>query len=237
MPHEKINYPRRRPLPAGVTVSVPSAVGLQATFDGGALDPQLVVEWNDIGWVQVALYPDGWRDTGDAARVDLNPQELALLIKVLKKAERKAYGRGQRHEGYEDFRGQEAITPRPLWDPRPAEDSGPVPGGMLDAEPFLSTLSPFRSKIPLPDDAEVAFEGSVGEEVDDIVSVGAGGYWSHDQSGEIRDLLFQVFGIESDGKDFRPDDAIVALVERHHFDIERASRLVYGWKNHPGGEI
>ncbi len=95
MPHEKINYPRSETRP---TESVKK--------------DQLVVGWNEIGWVQVSVYPEGWTTTGDAEHVELNPQELDLLIKTLRRARRQAYGRGRRHFGYEDTAG---IASRPLF--------------------------------------------------------------------------------------------------------------------------
>lgn len=90
MPHEKINHPRNH--------------------DGTS--KQLVVAWNEIGWVQASIYPEGWSDTGDALHAELNPQELDLLISTLRRARRKAYGQGSRHAGYED--GPEVET-RPLF--------------------------------------------------------------------------------------------------------------------------
>lgn len=91
MPHEKINHPDS-------TRHVPK--------------DQLVVGWNEIGWVQISLYPEGWNNTGDAEIVDLNPQELDLLIKTLQRAKRQAYGKGMRrfvfHEG-------PALKTRPLF--------------------------------------------------------------------------------------------------------------------------
>ncbi len=78
---------------------------------------QLVVEWNSIGWVQVAIYPEGWSDTGDATHVPVNPQRLALLIKTLKRAQRQAYRRGGlRHSGFEDEAGK--VETQPLFRPR-----------------------------------------------------------------------------------------------------------------------
>lgn len=93
MPHEKINHPRRHP-------------GESVRKD------QLVVAWDAIGWVTVSVYPDGWNDTGDAEHVELNPQELDLLIKTLRRAKRQAYSRGQRHYGFEDT-GK--VASRPLF--------------------------------------------------------------------------------------------------------------------------
>ncbi len=89
MPHEKINFPR---------------------FDSSS--DQLVVGWNEIGWVQVSIYPEGWSNTGDAEHVALNPQELDLLLKTLRRAKRQAYGKGHRQPGFEDSR---RIVSRPLF--------------------------------------------------------------------------------------------------------------------------
>lgn len=89
MPHEKINFPRQ---------NTPKH--------------QLVVGWNDIGWVQVSIFPDGWSDTEDASIVDVNPQELDLLIKTLQRAKRQAYSKGKRHSGFEDV---DYVSSRPLF--------------------------------------------------------------------------------------------------------------------------
>jgi len=110
MPHVKINYPRP---------FVPTA-----TLDGS--DPksfargkdQLVVSWNEIGWVQVSVYPEGWDNTGDAEHVQVNPQELDLLIRTLQKARRKAYGKGNRWYGYEDA-DRLILDARPLFEGQP----------------------------------------------------------------------------------------------------------------------
>lgn len=83
MPHEKITYPS----------DASSAPGRPK---------QLVVGWNEIGWVQVSIYPLGWKDTGDAFHVGVNPEEIDKLIKTLKRAKRKAYAAGHRHAGFED---------------------------------------------------------------------------------------------------------------------------------------
>ena len=92
MPHEKINHPR----------------------DGAR---QLVVGWNKIGWVQVSVYPEGWSSTGDAYIADLNPQEIDLLIRTLRRARRQAYGKGARCPGFED--AQPRRKGRPLFPERP----------------------------------------------------------------------------------------------------------------------
>lgn len=91
MPHEKINFPR---------------------FDSSK--DQLVAAWNEIGWVTVSIYPEGWSSTGDADHVELNPQELDLLIKTLQRAKRQAYGKGNRHTGFED---SGPVSARPLFTP------------------------------------------------------------------------------------------------------------------------
>lgn len=83
MPHEKINYP------TGNSGTCPVPV-------------QAVVGWNEIGWVQVSIYPDGWSSTGDASHVALSEPEVSKLIKTLKRAKRQAYGGGSRHAGFED---------------------------------------------------------------------------------------------------------------------------------------
>lgn len=109
MPHEKINYPHPRHYRQGV---------LDPDYDAsGTARQQLVVGWHEIGWVQVSIYPEGWSSTGDAKIVDLNPQELDLLIKTLRRAKRQAYGRGQRFEGFEDSRA--AVVSRPLMEGEP----------------------------------------------------------------------------------------------------------------------
>lgn len=81
MPHEKINYP---------------------TGGGLEVPKQAVVGWDEIGWVQLSIYPMGWKDTGDAFHVPLTPSEIDKLIKTLKRAKRKAYGKGERHAGFQD---------------------------------------------------------------------------------------------------------------------------------------
>lgn len=73
---------------------------------------QLVVSWNAIGWVQVAIYPEGWSDTGQATHVAVNSQRLELLIKTLKRAQRQAYKNGgYRHWGFEDETSPVATEP------------------------------------------------------------------------------------------------------------------------------
>lgn len=99
MPHEKINYPKR----AAKQINVP--VPAQETPLGNG---QLVVGWNEIGWVQVSIYPEGWNDTGDAEIVDLNKQELDLLIRTLERARRQAYSGTQRHSAALWFRRRAA---------------------------------------------------------------------------------------------------------------------------------
>lgn len=114
MPHEKINHPRRdtdEPTPGMFAPDV-LAKAQESPRDTRPRKDQLVVAWNGIGWVQVGVYPEGWNDTGDAEHVSLNPQELDLLIKTLRRAKRQAYGTGNRHVGYED--GPEVET-RPLF--------------------------------------------------------------------------------------------------------------------------
>lgn len=102
MPHEKINHPRREEF---AHAHAPGLFAPEPKRDVRQVEPpkdQLVVAWNEIGWVQVSVYPEGWKDTGDAEHVSLNPQELDLLIKTLRRAKRQAYGTGNRHVGYED---------------------------------------------------------------------------------------------------------------------------------------
>lgn len=115
MPHEKINHPRQRNHP-----------------EDAARKEQLVVGWHHIGWVQVSVYPHGWSDTGDAEHVDLNPQELDLLIKTLRRARRQAYSQGNRHHGFEDGKN---ITSRPLF---PAPEATP-----LSEEPHTAVSEEF----------------------------------------------------------------------------------------------
>lgn len=116
MPHEKINHPRRETVAHAPGVFAPEPHGIpdpeQSPRDPRPPKDQLVVGWNKIGWVQVSVYPEGWKDTGDADHVNLNPQELDLLIKTLRRAKRQAYSKGNRHVGYED--GPEIET-RPLF--------------------------------------------------------------------------------------------------------------------------
>lgn len=96
MPHEKINHPMGNDIVPG---------------------QQLVVEWFD-GWAQVAIYPEGWTSTGDAARVDMTPAAIDLLIKTLRRAKKQAYGAGQPHS--DSFRDGGPLTEtRPLFPPRP----------------------------------------------------------------------------------------------------------------------
>lgn len=104
MPHEKINHPRRH-----------ATAVLDPDYVDGTAKEQLVVGWNEIGWVQVSIYPEGWSSTGDAKIVDLNPQEVDLLLKTLRRAKRQAYGRGRRHTGFEDG---PKVTSIPLWPER-----------------------------------------------------------------------------------------------------------------------
>lgn len=79
MPHEKINH--------GVS------------NDNSC---ELVVGWDRIGWVQVSIYPEGWSHTGEAMIVDLNPRQVEVLIKTLRRARRQAYGDGQRWPGFSE---------------------------------------------------------------------------------------------------------------------------------------
>ena len=104
-PHQKVTFPR----PVLSNVAVPPG----ATITVGSTQYQVVVEWNAIGWVDLALYPERWSSTGDAVRVALSPQDLKRLTKTLKRAYRQAYGDGQRHEGYEDTPDRENED---LWD-------------------------------------------------------------------------------------------------------------------------
>lgn len=109
MPHEKINHPRRHDVPTpGLFAPEP----IPELPERPPRKDQLVVAWNEIGWVQVSVYPEGWSNTGEAEHVELNPQELDLLLKTLRRAKRQAYGQGNRHTGFED--GPE-VAPRPLF--------------------------------------------------------------------------------------------------------------------------
>lgn len=94
MPHEKINYQKT---PDRFEEDKETKT---ASFTPG--EKQLVIGWNEIGWVQVSLYPQQWKDTGDGDHVDLTPQELDLLIKTLRRAKRQAYRKGNRASGFED---------------------------------------------------------------------------------------------------------------------------------------
>lgn len=86
MPHQKINLNR-------------------STFKGGPTSTDnpnyLIVGWNEIGWVQVSVAPPGWTNTGQWSITDLTPTDVDYLIKVLKKAKKKAYGKGNRHYGFD----------------------------------------------------------------------------------------------------------------------------------------
>jgi len=84
MPHEKINHP--------------DASGQQA-----------VVGWNKIGWVQLSIFPEGWSDTGDAARVDMSVEDIDKLIHTLKRAKRQAYTQGTDNLPGESWRDREAM--------------------------------------------------------------------------------------------------------------------------------
>lgn len=87
MPHEKINL-NRHPLKDGPT----------STYN----DNLLIVGWNEIGWVQVSVAPPGAISTGEWHITDLTQRDIDYLIKVLKKAKRKAYGSGNVHAGFQD---------------------------------------------------------------------------------------------------------------------------------------
>ena len=87
MPHEKVNLNR-------------------STFKGGPTSTDntnfLIVGWNPMGWVQISVAPAGWTNTGDWMIADVTPEDIDHMIRVLKKAKRKAYGKGKRHFGFED---------------------------------------------------------------------------------------------------------------------------------------
>ena len=52
----------------------------------------LAISWNKIGhWVQADMIPEGWQSTGDWKIVDLDPESIDHLIRVLKRAKRQAY--------------------------------------------------------------------------------------------------------------------------------------------------
>lgn len=54
----------------------------------------LSVGWNkDAGWVQVYLIPSGWEHTGQWQIVDLGPDEVDHMMRVLRRAKRQAYPR------------------------------------------------------------------------------------------------------------------------------------------------
>jgi hypothetical protein len=99
MPHEKINYPKPTPIAAKPLDSNGVPVPL---ISPRVRRDQLVVGWNELGWVQISMYPEGWSSTGDAEIIDLSSQEIDLLIKTLRRAQRQAYASGHRHSGFED---------------------------------------------------------------------------------------------------------------------------------------
>lgn len=55
-------------------------------------DNNLLVNWNrnrlGMGWVQVAVVPPGWKDTGDWHIVDMSVEDIERTIKLLKKAKK-----------------------------------------------------------------------------------------------------------------------------------------------------
>jgi hypothetical protein len=55
----------------------------------------LAINWHKNGdmrgWVQADMIPDGWQSTGDWKIVDLDPEQIDHLIRVLKRAKRQAY--------------------------------------------------------------------------------------------------------------------------------------------------
>lgn len=116
MPHEKINHPYRI-APAGEAVQDGST---PVSTPHVAVPMQLVVEWNAIGWASIAIYPEGWNDTGDAYRVEMPPAAIDLAIKTLKRAKRQAYGEGQSYlDAYRDH--HDTSTTRPLFTERAAD--------------------------------------------------------------------------------------------------------------------
>ena len=192
-PHQKVTFPRPRaalttPLAPGVTVSTHA-------------DPQVVVEWDRLGWVDIALYPQGWGSTSDATRATLNPQDLDLLIKTLKRARRQAYGDGARYVGYEDG---PARKPEDLWPDVAAEMDDNVVDGLY--------ASPHEGDVaPLPGDP--------------VEVVDRRDPWAHDLDFGIRQTLQSVFGIEV-GEGVEPMEVASALMSRHNLSHEQALRVV-----------
>lgn len=164
MPHEKINF-----LPAGVR---PAPDAPQDSTLGEAPRKQLVVEWNRTGWTDIAIYPDGWKDTGYAWRVALPPQDLDLLIKTLKRAKRQAYGAGQRFPGYEDIEPHdtESLFRKPTTE---------------EVREAMRTVTVEWERLN-----EEGLRKQVEKEVDSSVTLSPA--WGHDRDGEIRKSLFPV---------------------------------------------
>ena len=59
---------------------------------GGTRTVSLSVGWNKTGWVQVYTIPEGWQHTGEWRAVDLDPDQIDHMIRVLKRAKRQAFG-------------------------------------------------------------------------------------------------------------------------------------------------
>lgn len=57
----------------------------------------LAVSWHKDdampGWAQASMIPEGWESTGDWKIVDLGPDEIDHLIRVLKRVKRQAFPR------------------------------------------------------------------------------------------------------------------------------------------------
>lgn len=53
----------------------------------------LQIGWNKIGWVQLSVAPDGWKDTGDWEIIDLFLEDIERLIRVSRRAKRQSFSR------------------------------------------------------------------------------------------------------------------------------------------------
>jgi hypothetical protein len=207
VPYEKIN----RTTPSFVVTHAP--VGATLSVNSGATD-QLVVEWDRIGWVNVALYPEGWSHTGQARRVELPPQTLDLLIKTLKRARRAAYANGQRYMGYKD--DDEGLLSKVSEEMDDNLDDGEAPEDASWWEPV-----PFGRKVLIPE--------SIQEYMEDVPqTIQFGDPWVYDQDGQIRNRLFLLFGIETDGDNPPlPTEVQTTLMVKHRLTHEQAANMLY----------
>lgn len=69
----------------------PRPDGMTAGF-GGTRTWSLCVGWRKDGhWVQAHMIPDRWQSTGEWIGIDLDPEQIDHLIRVLRRAKRQAY--------------------------------------------------------------------------------------------------------------------------------------------------